>query len=139
MLARITDPFSTLSRLSDDFFGLSRYPEEKYTFRPDVDIYEDDKAIYLKAELAGMSVDDIKIDVDKNVLTMEGERKLEKEENKDGYHRVERRYGSFHRSFSLPEHIDAEHIDASYKDGVLTLTLPKTRETSSRKISIKTN
>ena len=63
MLARITDPFSTLSRLSDDFFGLSRYPEEKYTFRPDVDIYEDEKAIYLKAELAGMSVDDIKIDV----------------------------------------------------------------------------
>jgi len=135
MLAKLVDPFAELSRISDRFFGLS-WPETKFEFRPAVDIYEDEKAIYLKAELPGIKPEEIKINVEKNVLTLEGERKLEKEEKKEGYHRVERSYGSFRRSFSLPENVSTEEINAGYKDGVLTLTLPKTHVTEPREIKV---
>ncbi|MBN1654632.1 MAG: Hsp20/alpha crystallin family protein [Deltaproteobacteria bacterium] len=138
MLARLTDPFSELSRLHDRFFNLS-WPEAKLEFRPAVDIYEDEKAIYLKAELAGIKPEEIKISVEKNVLTLEGERKLEKEEKKEGYHRVERSYGSFRRSFSVPENVSTEEINAAYKDGVLTLTLPKSHEAKPREIKVNAN
>jgi len=138
MLARLVDPFSELSRIHDRFFGLS-WPEAKLEFRPAVDIYEDEKAIYIKAELAGIKPEEIKINVEKNVLTLEGERKLEKEEKKEGYHLVERSYGSFRRSFSLPENVSPEAIDATTKDGVLTLTLPKTHEATAREIKVNGN
>jgi HSP20 family protein len=138
MLARIVDPFNELSRFHDRFFGLS-WPESKLEFRPAVDIYEDEKAIYLKAELPGINPEEIKVNVEKNVLTLEGERKFEKEEKKEGYHRVERSYGSFHRSFSLPDNVSADDIDAKYKDGVLTLTLPKTRESAAKEIKVSAN
>jgi len=137
MLARLTDPFAELSRISDRFLGLS-WPETKFEFRPAVDIYEDEKAIYLKAELAGIKPEEIKINVEKSVLTLEGERKLEKEEKKEGYHRVERSYGSFRRSFAMPENVSTEEINAEYKDGVLTLTLPKTHEAKPREIKVNT-
>lgn len=138
MLARIVDPFNELSRFHDRFFGPS-WPESKLEFRPAVDIYEDEKAIYLKAELPGINPDEIKINVENDVLTLEGERKFEKEEKKEGYHRVERSYGSFRRSFSVPDNVSTEDIDATYKDGVLTLTLPKTREANAREIKVKAN
>jgi HSP20 family protein len=138
MLARIVDPFNELSRIHNGFFGLS-WPESNLEFRPAVDIYEDEKAIYLKAELAGIKPEEIKINVENDVLTLEGERKLEKEDKKDGYHRVERSYGSFKRSFSVPDNVSTEEIDASYKDGVLTLTLPKTREAAGREIKVNAN
>lgn len=138
MLARLVDPFPELSRIHDRFFGLS-WPEPRLEFRPAVDIYEDEKAIYLKAELAGVKPEEIKINLEKNLLTLEGERKLEKEEEKEGYRRVERSYGSFRRSFSLPENVSAEEINAAYKDGVLTLTLPKTPEAKAREIKVNTN
>jgi HSP20 family protein len=135
MLARIGDPFAELSRIRDRFFDLS-WPEPKLEFRPAVDIYEDEKAIYLKAEIAGIKPEEMKVHVEKNVLTLEGERKLEKEEQKEGYHRVERSYGSFRRSFSLPENVSTEEISAAYKDGVLTLTLPKTHESKTKEIKV---
>ena len=135
MLARIVDPFNELSRFHDRFFGLSG-PEAKLEFSPAVDIYEDEKAIYLKAELAGINPEEIKINVENDVLTLEGERKLEKEEKKEGYHRVERSYGSFRRSFSVPDNVSTDEIDANYKDGVLTLTLPKTREATAKEIKV---
>jgi len=138
MLARLIDPFSELSRIQDRWFGLS-WPEAKAEFTPAVDIYEDEKAIYLKAELAGIKPEEIKINVEKQVLTLEGERKFEKEEKKEGYHRVERSYGSFRRLFSLPENVAAEQIQAAYKDGVLTLTLPKNPETKPIEIKINAN
>jgi len=138
MLARIVDPFAELSRIHDRFFGLA-WPEPKLEFTPAVDIYEDEKSIYLKAELPGIKPEEIKINVDKHVLTLEGERKLEKEEKKEGYHRVERSYGSFRRSFSLPENVSTDEINAAYKDGVLTLTLPKTDEAKPREIKVAAN
>jgi len=137
MLARL-DPFAELSRIRDSFFGLA-WPETKFEFRPAVDIYEDEKAIYLKAELPGIKPEEIKIHVEKNVLTLEGERKLENEEKKEGYHRVERCYGSFRRSFSLPETVSTEEINAAYKDGLLTLTLPKTKDAKPKEIKVHSN
>jgi HSP20 family protein len=101
-----------------------------------MDIYEDEKAIYVKADLPGVVPDDIDIEVKDNVLRLRGERKREEEESKDGYRRVERRYGAFHRSITLPDTVDTAGIDASYKDGVLTLTLPKRPESQPREIKV---
>ena len=90
---------------------------------PSVDILEDDGQFVIKAELAGIPKEDIKVEIDKNVLTLSGERKSEVTDKK--HHRVERYYGSFSRSFSLPENIDEASIKAESKDGILVLTLPK--------------
>jgi HSP20 family protein len=84
----------------------------------------------------GLSAEDIKVDVEKNVLTLSGERKIEKEETKDKYRRVERQYGSFTRSFTLPETVDTDHISADLKDGVLELRLPKTQAPKPKSISV---
>lgn len=132
------DPFSELTNTHNRLFGLT-WPESEQGFRPAVDIYEDEKAIYVKAEIAGIKPEDIKINVENNVLTLEGERKLERKEEKEGYHRVERSYGSFRRSFYLPETVSSEEIDANYKDGVLTLTMPKVPEAKPREIKVTAN
>lgn len=90
---------------------------------PSVDILEDDNRFVIKAELAGIPKEDIKVEIDKNVLTLSGERKSEITDKK--HHRIERYYGSFSRSFSLPESVDDTAIKAESKDGILVLTLPK--------------
>jgi len=117
------DPFSELSRLQNDVNRLRG--ESRLGFSPSVDIYEDDDAIVLSAEVPGLKPDDIHVHVENHVLTLGGERKLEREETKDRYHRVERSYGSFTRSFALPRNLDTESIEASLDDGVLRLRLPK--------------
>ena len=128
------DPFEEMNRLHDHFFsgkGLS-----KQAFQVAVDIREEDDAFYVDAEVPGLSAEDIKVDIEKNVLTLSGERKVEKEETKDKYRRVERQYGSFTRSFSLPETVDADSISADLKDGVLELRLPKKEAPSPKQISV---
>ena len=93
---------------------------------PAVDILEDDKAITIKAELPEVDKKDIEVNIQDDVLTVRGERKLEKEEKKHNYRRIERSYGSFSQSFTLPDHVDQKAISAESKDGVLRITLPKT-------------
>jgi HSP20 family protein len=88
------------------------------------------------AEVPGLTADEVKVDVENKVLTLSGERKVEKEETEGTYRRVERQYGSFTRSFSLPETVDAENISADLKDGVLELRLPKKEAPTPRKISV---
>ena len=107
------------------------------TWRPLVDIFEDDQAIVIKAELPEMEEKDIQIDLDNNLLTIKGERKLEKEEKKESYHRVERFYGTFQRTFELPATVDREEISASYDKGVLKVTLPKKEESKPKKVQIE--
>ncbi|NPA25014.1 MAG: Hsp20/alpha crystallin family protein [Deltaproteobacteria bacterium] len=107
------------------------------TWRPLVDIFEDEQAITIKAELPEMDEKDIQIDLDNNMLTIKGERKLEKEEKKESYHRVERFYGSFQRSFELPVTVDREKISASYDKGVLKVILPKKEENKPKKVQIE--
>ncbi len=104
---------------------------------PQVDIFEKDKNVVIKAELPGMKKDDIDVSIENNVLTLKGKREMEKEISESDFHRIERAYGTFIRSFSLPKTVDAEKIKASYNDGVLMLTLPKAKEAEPKRIEIK--
>ena len=107
------------------------------TFAPSVDIYENKDQIVLEAELPGMKQEDFDLSVENNVITLRGERKFEKTEESDNYHRVERSYGAFTRSFTLPQTVSAEGATAEYSNGVLRVTLPKREETKARRIEIK--
>lgn len=98
------------------------------TWSPAVDIKEEDDRFVIRADIPGVSPDDIDISMEKGVLTIKGERKHEAEEDKEGFHRIERAYGTFMRRFSLPENVDADKISASSKDGVVELVLPKAVE-----------
>jgi HSP20 family protein len=107
------------------------------TWRPAVDVNETKDAYLLNAELPGMTKEDIKISFDNNLLTLAGEKKLEHEENKENYFRVERAYGKFERSFRLPEGVNADQIKANYKNGVLSLEIPKSEKVKPKEIEIK--
>ena len=106
------------------------------TWAPPVDIYENGDNLVLKAELPGINPNEVEIRVEDNTLYLKGERKFEKEVKEENYHRVERSYGSFARSFSLPNTVDSEKVNAEYKDGVLTLTMPKKEEAKPKTIKI---
>ena len=106
------------------------------SWAPPVDIYETEDAIVLKAELPGVDPKDVEVRVEDNNLYLKGERKFEKEVKEQNYHRVERSYGSFARSFSLPNSISADKVKAEFKDGLLTLTMPKREEAKPKTIKI---
>ena len=128
------DPFEEMNRLHDHFFsgrGLT-----KQAFQVAVDIREEHDPFFVDAEVPGLAADDVHIDVEKDVLTIRGERKVEKEEIEDTYRRVERQYGSFTRSFTLPETVDADSISADLNNGVLALRLPKKEAPTPRSISV---
>ena len=103
---------------------------------PSVDIYENKDQIVLEAELPGMKQEDFDLSIENNVITLRGERKFEKTDETDNYHRVERSYGSFTRSFTLPQTVSAEGASAEYSNGVLRVTLPKREETKARRIQV---
>jgi len=104
---------------------------------PAFDVSETESEIIVKAELPGMDVKDIDIALTDGLLTIKGERKLEKEDKKENYHRIERQFGSFSRSLNLGEKVKADGIEAAYKDGILTVTLPKAEESKPKKIEVK--
>ncbi len=106
------------------------------TWAPPVDIFEDENNIVLKAELPGLDPKDVEVRVEDNTLYLKGERKFEREVKQENYHRVERSYGTFARSFSLPNSINSEKVEAHYKDGILTLSLPKREEAKPRTVQI---
>jgi len=103
---------------------------------PAVDILENERGITVKAELPGIDVKDIAVIVENNVLTLKGERHVEKEAAKENFHRMERAYGVFSRSFALPSHVDATNVKAEFKDGLLTITLPRSDAAKSRAIEV---
>lgn len=125
------DPFTEMNRLMEGR-GLSRE-----LMRPAVDILEEKDAIVLKAELPGVKPEDVSVTVENNMLTVSGERRFEKEEKKENYHRIESSYGSFSRSFALPDTVDASSIDASLDNGILSLRIAKRAEAQPRKIQVK--
>jgi HSP20 family protein len=104
---------------------------------PAFDVSETDKEIVVKAELPGMNVKDIDIALTDGLLTIKGERKMEKEDKEENYHRIERQFGSFCRSLHLGAKVRADGIEAGYKDGILTVTLPKVEESKPKKIEVK--
>ena len=105
-------------------------------FVPAVDVYEDEKKVVLKLEVPGIEEKDLDVSVEKNTLTVKGERKFESEEKEENFHRIERRYGSFFRSFTLPSTVDTEQVQASYNAGVLKLELAKKPEAQPKQIKI---
>ena len=130
-----------MNRLFDDAFrgGGRTAADEDWTlgaWAPAVDIYEQDGNIVLKAELPGVNPKDVDVRVENNILTLRGERKFEGDVKKESYHRVERAYGAFTRSFTLPNVVDTAKIKAEYKDGLLRMTLPTKEEAKPKQISI---
>ncbi|HEU4926177.1 MAG TPA: Hsp20/alpha crystallin family protein [Vicinamibacterales bacterium] len=122
-----------LNRMFSDFY------EETFSraWVPPVDIYETDRhEVVLKAELPDMRREDINVTFENGVLTLKGERKFEQEVKKENFQRIERRHGSFSRSFTLPNTVDAGKISASYKDGVLTIRLPQREEAKPKQIAV---
>jgi len=103
---------------------------------PSVDILETENALIVKADLPEVKLDDISIHLENGVLSLKGERKFEAKQEKAGYHRLERGYGSFARNFAVPETVDAEKVNAAFKDGVLTITLPKKEVAKPRAIKV---
>jgi HSP20 family protein len=133
------NPFNEMQRLRDELFrGWPGQTGEMQTFAPPVDIYEDEGMITVSAHVPGMKAEDVHIDVENNVLTLSGERKLERETKREGYHRIESSYGSFTRSFVLPESADSEKVEANLSDGVLTVRIPKRPEAAPKRIEVKT-
>jgi HSP20 family protein len=126
--------------LFDEFFhGFpfgDSFPESRESWIPSVDILEKDGNLILRAELPGLTEKQIDLKVEGNTLTLKGERKMETDDKKSNYHRVESSYGSFTRSFQLPETVDLDKINAEYKNGVLTITLPQKPEVKPREIPV---
>jgi len=130
-----------LNRIFDDTFrGNPRGSDEDWAlggqWAPSVDIFEHEGNLVLRAELPGIEPKDVDVHVENNVLTLRGERKFESEVKREKYHRVERAYGTFSRSFTLPNVVDTEKIKAEYRDGVLNVTLPTKEEAKPKQISI---
>jgi HSP20 family protein len=111
-------------------------PASTTTWSPAVDIYETEGEIMVQAELPGVDRKDIALNLEKNVLTLKGERHFEKETKQENYHRIERAYGGFSRSFSIPAIVDEEKIRADYKDGILKISLPKKEQVKPKQIQI---
>jgi HSP20 family protein len=118
------------------FFGgmLQRFSDQSWA--PVMDIVESEKDFTVKVELPGMKKEDIKINIENNTLSIEGERKTESEEKKKTFHRIERSYGQFYRAVSLPKHVDDAKIKAEFNDGLLTITLPKAETAKTKAIEI---
>ena len=126
-----------MNRMWDDFMHFRGEPEtELSAWSPAVNVYDKNGHLMVEAELPGVKKEDISVQVENGVLTLKGERKEEKEIKEKDYYRCERAYGSFSRSFSLPPGADDKHIEASYKDGVLILKVPKTEEAKEKSIAI---
>jgi HSP20 family protein len=136
------DPFREFSTLQDRMnrlFRESQGPEESLTtssFAPPVDVYEDEHNVTLKIEVPGIDEKDIDVRIENNVLTVHGERKFEKEEKEENFRRVERQYGSFTRTFTLPSTVDAEKVSANYDKGILRIALPKKAEAKPKQIKV---
>jgi HSP20 family protein len=136
------DPFREVVALQNRMNSLFREMNENdsplttASFVPAVDIYEDSKRVVLKIEVPGMEEKDLDVRVENNTLTVKGERKFEKDEKEENFHRIERRYGSFYRAFTLPSTVDSEHVQASYHAGVLKLELAKKPEAQPKQIKV---
>ena len=142
MLVRWT-PFTEMDRLSqamnrlfDNTYDASAGRATQVTWSPAIDVTEDKDKIVLVADVPGLAQKDLDLQIEKDVLTLRGERTLERKEDGEHHRRYERASGSFVRSFTLPPTVDAEHVTANLKDGVLTLTLPKKPEAQPKKIGI---
>jgi HSP20 family protein len=131
------DPLANFRMFEDAVTRLVNEPRAARPWSPAVDIYETDNELVLKADLPDVDQKDINVHIENQTLTIAGERKFETEDSGKGYHRIERSYGSFQRSFSVPNAFDTDKIGAEYKNGVLTVTLPKKEAAKPRQVKIE--
>ena len=140
-LLNVEREFNRLARTFDNRFGLSQGKEDdeydNAVWTPLTDIFEDDNKYKLKIDLPGVSKEDLKLSFKNGELCISGERKQEKEEKNGQYHRIERTFGKYYRSFRLPELIKSDKIDAEFKDGQLTVSIPKAEEAKPKELEIK--
>jgi HSP20 family protein len=139
------DPFRELRGLQDEMnrLFLTNYSRgedrdlARGAWSPSVDIFENKDQLVIEAELPGMKPENVDVSIENNVLTIHGERKFEKKDEGDNFHRVERAYGTFTRSFTLPPTVSSENVNAAFENGVLKLTLAKREEAKPRRIEIQ--
>jgi HSP20 family protein len=131
------DPLSNLRLFEDAFSRLLNEPQSSRPWSPAVDIYESENELVLKADLPDVDQNAIDVRVENQTLTIAGERKFDRQDSVKGYHRIERSYGKFVRSFAVPNTFDTDHINASFKSGVLTVTLPKKEAAKPRQIRVE--
>ena len=134
------DPFREFNTLPARlaFWGNKDWEEplSTTTYVPSVDIFETDNEVVVKAEMPGMNANDIDVRLEDNVLTLKGERHFEKDAKEENYHRIEREYGTFTRSFALPRTVNGDKVSAEYRDGILKIVLPKKEETKPKAIKV---
>jgi HSP20 family protein len=131
------DPLASLRAVESAFTRLLTEPQTNRPWAPSVDIYETENELVLKADLPDVDPKEIDVRVENQTLTIAGERKFETSASDKGYHRIERSYGNFVRSFAVPNSFDTDKINAAYKNGVLTVTLPKKETAKPRQIKIE--
>ena len=131
------DPLTNLRLFEDAFTRMLTEPQSNRPWAPSVDIYETENELVLKADLPDVELKDIDVRVENQTLTIAGERKFEKQDSGKGYHRLERNYGNFTRSFAVPNSFDTEKIAAGFKNGVLSVTLPKKEAAKPRQIKVE--
>jgi HSP20 family protein len=131
------DPFQGLRFFEDAVTRLMNEPRTGRPWSPAVDIMETEDVLTLKADLPDVKTEDIDIRVENGTMTLKGSRKFERDENVKGYHRIERSYGEFVRSFALPPTVEADKVGAEYKNGVLTITLPKKETAKPRQVKVE--
>jgi len=139
MLTRYRNPKFDLMNEFFKQFEMETEPKEVFDFTPAVNTREDADAYYIDVDLPGVKKEDVEISIDKNILTIKGERKVRNEVKEDDYYRIESAYGTFARSFTLPEKVDTENIEAKTENGVLEIVIPKLKveKDTTKKIEIK--
>ena len=133
------DPLTNLRVFEDAFTRFFNEPATNRPWTPSVDIYETENELVLKADLPDVDQKEIDVRVENQTLTIAGQRKFEKEESRKGFHRIERSYGNFVRSFAVPNSFNTEQIAATYKNGVLTVTLAKKEAAKPRQVKVEVN
>jgi HSP20 family protein len=131
------DPFQGLRFFDDAVSRLMSEPRNRRPWSPAVDILETEDAVTLKADLPDVKIEDIDVRVEDGTMTLKGTRKFEKDDKVKGYHRIERSYGDFVRSFAVPPTVETDKVAAEYKDGVLTITLPKKETAKPRQVKVQ--
>ena len=131
------DPLANLRVFEDAFSRMLTEPQTNRPWTPSVDIYETENELVLKADLPEVAQNEIDVRVESQTLTIAGERKFQAQENGKGYHRIERSYGNFVRSFAVPNTFDTEKIAANFHNGVLTVTLPKKEAAKPRQVKVE--
>ena len=133
------DPFRLFPHRMEPVFAPMSEDWPMKAWAPPCDIFETEKELVMKFELPEVKKEDVVVKLEQNVLTLHGERKFEEKTDRENYHRIERHYGEFMRSFNVPAYVNAAKIDAEFKDGVLTITLPKNEEARPKQINVKVN